>query len=224
MLLLTSHRIAIGTAQSRLLLPSLIIRSSNHYLVIQAVLYRMMIWRLCQPSRLIIGCLSEVLISRQQLAQCLQWSTHRSYIGPDQGSRTSKSDRKTKADAGGLPQKRIFLLSNLPVEMPVDHLIGFNDLMPDELEMELIKRGNIPLTPLGLEKMRPDMGYAGASARKLYQPDRSKASDPKSLLFSLPALVRTSMDLSRFSSGLIRAMIAMKEGMNCKEIYRRFSA
>jgi len=108
--------------------------------------------------------------------------------------------------------------------MPVDHLIGFNDLMPDELEMELIKRGNIPLTPLGLEKMRPDMGYAGASARKLYQPDRSKASDPKSLLFSLPALVRTSMDLSRFSSGLIRAMIAMKEGMNCKEIYRRFSA
>ena len=83
----------------------------------------------------------------------------------------------------------------------MDHLIGFSDLMPDKLEMELIKQGNIPLTPLGLEKMRPDMGYAGASARKLYQPDRSKASDPKSLLYSLPALVRTSTMIAIFKAG-----------------------
>ena len=68
--------------------------------------------------------------------------------------------------------------------MPVDHLIGFSDLMPDKLEMELIKRGNIPLTPLGLEKMRPDLGYAGAKARMLFQPDRSKAFNPKSSGFS----------------------------------------
>jgi hypothetical protein len=54
-------------------------------------------------------------------------------------------------------QKRVFLLSNLPVEMPVDHLIEFNDLMPDRLEMELIRKGDLPLTPLGLEKMRPDL-------------------------------------------------------------------
>jgi hypothetical protein len=40
-------------------------------------------------------------------------------------------------------QKRVFLLSNLPVEMPVDHLIEFNDLMPDRLEMELIKTGDL---------------------------------------------------------------------------------
>ena len=73
--------------------------------------------------------------------------------------------------------------------------------MPDKLEMELIKQGNIPLTPLGLEKMRPDLGYAGASARKLYQPDRSKASNPKSLLFSLPALVRTSAIIAIFKAG-----------------------
>ncbi|MDC1439938.1 hypothetical protein N8206_01265, partial [Planktomarina temperata] len=85
-------------------------------------------------------------------------------------------------------QKRVFLLSNLPVEMPVDHLIEFNDLMPDRLEMELIRTGDLPLTPLGLEKMRPDLGYAGASARKLFQSDRSKASDPKRLLTQLPTL------------------------------------
>ena len=85
--------------------------------------------------------------------------------------------------------------------MPVDHLIGFSDLMPDKLEMELIKRGNVPLTPLGLEKVRPDLGYSGASARKLYQPDRSKASNPKSLLLSLPALVRTSAIIAIFKAG-----------------------
>jgi len=30
--------------------------------------------------------------------------------------------------------------------------------MPDRLEMELSKAGDLPLTPLGLEKMRPDLG------------------------------------------------------------------
>ena len=98
-------------------------------------------------------------------------------------------------------QKRVFLLSNLPVEMPVDHLIKFNDLMPDRLEMELIKTGDLSLTPLGLEKMRPDLGYAGAKARMLYQPDRSKASDPKRLLTLLPDLLRTATQIATFKAG-----------------------
>ena len=85
--------------------------------------------------------------------------------------------------------------------MPVDHLIGFNNLMPDKLEMELIKRGDIPLTPLGLERMRPDLGYSGAKARMLFQPDRSKASNPKSLSFTLPTLVRTSTMIAIFKAG-----------------------
>ena len=98
-------------------------------------------------------------------------------------------------------QKRVFLLSNLPVEMPVDHLIEFNDLMPDRLEMELIKKGDLPLTPLGLEKMRPDLGYAGASARKLFQLDRSKASEPKRLLTQLPDLLQTTTQIATFKAG-----------------------
>ena len=93
------------------------------------------------------------------------------------------------------------MLSNLPVEMPVDHLIEFNDLMPDRLEMELIRTGDLPLTPPGLEKMRPDLGYAGASARKLFQSDRSKASDPKRLLTQLPTLVRTTVQIATFKAG-----------------------
>jgi len=101
-------------------------------------------------------------------------------------------------------QKRVFLLSNLPVEMPVDHLIEFNDLMPDRLEMELIKTGELPLTALGLEKMRPELGYAGASARKLFQADRSKASDPKRLLTQLPALVRTTVQIATFDAKVKR--------------------
>ena len=98
-------------------------------------------------------------------------------------------------------QKRVFLLSNLPVEMPVDHLIEFNALMPDRLEMELIRTGDLPLTPLGLEKMRPDLGYAGTSARKLFQSDRSKASDPKRLLTQIPVSVRTTAQIATFKAG-----------------------
>ena len=101
-------------------------------------------------------------------------------------------------------QKRVFLLSNLPVEMPVDHLIEFNDLMPDRLEMELIKTGDLPLTPLGLEKMRSDLGYAGAKARMLFQPVRSKASDPKRLLTQLPTLVRTTVQIATFDAKVNR--------------------
>jgi hypothetical protein len=101
-------------------------------------------------------------------------------------------------------QKRVFLLSNLPVEMPVDHLIEFSDLMPDRLEMELIKTGDLPLTAMGLEKMRPDLGYAGAKARMLFQPGRSKASDPKKLLAQLPDLVRTTTQIATFKAGAKR--------------------
>ena len=43
--------------------------------------------------------------------------------------------------------------------MPVDHLIEFYDLMPDKPEIELIKKVDITLTPLGLEKMRPNKRY-----------------------------------------------------------------
>jgi len=57
------------------------------------------------------------------------------------------------------------------------------------------------LKPLGLEKKKPDLGYAGAKARMLYQPDRSKASDPKRLLTQLPVLVRTATQIATFKAG-----------------------
>ena len=57
------------------------------------------------------------------------------------------------------------------------------------------------LKPLGLEKKKPDLGYAGAKARMLYQPDRSKASDPKRLLTLLPDLLRTVAQIATFKAG-----------------------
>ena len=147
------------------------------------------------------------------------WLSDRSPHKPSAISRSAFSDPRTEAIQGQIReaetvqaiarlrlvradyQKRIFLLSNLPVEMPVDHLIEFSDLMPDRLEMELIKTGDLPLTAMGLEKMRPDLRYSGASARKLFQPDRSKASNPKSLLFSLLVLVSASTMIATFKAG-----------------------
>ena len=94
-------------------------------------------------------------------------------------------------------QKRVFLLSNLPVEMPVDSYVQFSDLMPDRLEFELIKHGNIPLTPLGLSKMRPDLVTSIAHAEKLLQ--RSKVRTT-SRLKAIPELVRCSMFIIEFEA------------------------
>ncbi len=101
-------------------------------------------------------------------------------------------------------QKRVFLLSNMPVEMPVDHLISFGEMMPDKLELEFLRTGNLPLTPRGLEKMRPDLGYTEASARQVFQPDRSKASDPMRLTYALPDMMKASVQIARFKAGDIR--------------------
>jgi len=60
-------------------------------------------------------------------------------------------------------------------------------LMPDQLEYELIKTGNLPLTPLGLVTMRPDLAANTEVARKKLK--RSKLSDSRRFA-SLPALKR----------------------------------
>ena len=83
--------------------------------------------------------------------------------------------------------------------MPVDHLIEFNDLMPDRLEMELIKTGDLPLTPLGLEKMRPDLELSKEATKSLYR--RSKANEPTRILGALPTLSRTTVQIATFKAG-----------------------
>ena len=64
--------------------------------------------------------------------------------------------------------------------------------------------GVVPLTPLDLEKMHHDVGYTGASVRKLFQAGLSKASNSKRLLTQLPTLVRTTTQIATFKAGAKR--------------------
>ena len=71
--------------------------------------------------------------------------------------------------------------------MQVDEFVQMNDLMPDQLEYELIKTGNMPLTPLGLVTMRPDLAGSYEAAKKKIS--RTKLSNA-SKLAALPSLRR----------------------------------
>jgi hypothetical protein len=66
--------------------------------------------------------------------------------------------------------KLVYLLGNLPIEMPIDRIVSWKELMPNEAERELKARGNIPLTATGWQKMRPDI-YGGReeAAKKFVQ-------------------------------------------------------
>jgi len=89
------------------------------------------------------------------------------------------------------------LLSNLPVEVSVDRLLAFDNLMPDRLEMELLRKGHVPLTPLGLMKMRPDLVTSEEQAKKLLQ--RSRVSQLDNLK-ALPDLRRFSLFAVEFEA------------------------
>jgi len=99
-------------------------------------------------------------------------------------------------------QKRVVLLSNLPVEMPVDHLVEFVDLIPDRVELELMKNGNVALTAKGMVNMCTDLNLSLAAVTKLVQ--RSKAHDPQKLISMLPVLLRTTAQVATFKAGKIR--------------------
>jgi hypothetical protein len=62
--------------------------------------------------------------------------------------------------------KQAFLLNNLPVEIPVARHVQFDELLLDRLEVELIKNKNLPLSPTGLLKMRPDLFDTCNAAKK----------------------------------------------------------
>ncbi|MDC1090405.1 hypothetical protein OAQ01_03165 [Emcibacteraceae bacterium] len=94
--------------------------------------------------------------------------------------------------------KRVYLLGNLSVEIGVDRLYKFEELMPDRLEVELIKTRNIPITPLGLLKMRPDLASNSAQARQIIR--RSKLTDTSKMMMSSPILIRDTIIEVSFSA------------------------
>lgn len=66
--------------------------------------------------------------------------------------------------------------------------------------------GDLPLTVMGLEKMRPDLGLSKEAIKKIVQ--RSKASDPKQLLMQLPDLVRSTTQLATFKAGAMSIVVS----------------
>ena len=89
----------------------------------------------------------------------------------------------------------MFILSNVPLEIPIDHLVKFEDLMPDRLEYEFLKAGNIPLTPLGLLKLWPDL--TESAARKMLQ--RSAVTEVERLK-AIPSLQRYGLLIVEFKA------------------------
>ena len=58
---------------------------------------------------------------------------------------------------------------------------------------------SLPLTPLGLENMRPDLELSKEAIKSLYR--RSKSNEPKSVITQLPDLIRTVTQIATFEAG-----------------------
>jgi hypothetical protein len=84
----------------------------------------------------------------------------------------------------------VFLVSNLPAEIPVDRFVAFSDVMPDTLERVFLAQGSVPTTPLGLLKLRPDLATTEAQAKKVMQRSKLKTS---AWLSGLPYAVRLAI-------------------------------
>lgn len=92
--------------------------------------------------------------------------------------------------------KQVFLLGNLPIELPVDRLAPWDQLMPDWAEQELLTRGSVPLTPKGLLKMRPDIFTSESLAKDRVR--RSHLHDPATLLLASPTFRRLQQMIVSF--------------------------
>jgi len=93
--------------------------------------------------------------------------------------------------------KQVFLLSNLPVEIPVDRYVKFDELLLDRLEVELIKNKNIPLSPTGLLKMRPDLFDTYNAAKKALHKSHVYLGES---LKSVPSLYKASLFTVEFKA------------------------
>ena len=95
--------------------------------------------------------------------------------------------------------KRVFLLGNLPIEMPIDRLVTLDELIPDRLEKELLDKRNLPITALGIVKMRPDLADNTNSAKQMLR--RSSVTDIRTLAAVLPDLASATILFATFKAG-----------------------
>jgi hypothetical protein len=86
--------------------------------------------------------------------------------------------------------------------MPVDHLIKFGDLIPDRLEIELMRNGNVAPIEKGVTKMHLNWNLSLDSAKKAIT--RSWESDPRQQIAMLLSLLRNTAQLATFKAGEVR--------------------
>lgn len=93
-------------------------------------------------------------------------------------------------------KKRVFLLSNLPLEIPVDSLIDFESLLPNTVEQHLLQHRHVALSAQAFAR-QSDLLLD--SAKKVLK--RAGANQPRSLLRFLPPLARSSVMLATYKAG-----------------------
>jgi hypothetical protein len=71
--------------------------------------------------------------------------------------------------------------------------------MPDGLEKELLNKRNLPITALGLVKMRPDLTANQDTAKKMLQ--RSPVTNIKTLAAVMPDLSPATIFVATFKAG-----------------------
>jgi hypothetical protein len=71
--------------------------------------------------------------------------------------------------------------------------------MPDRLEKQLLEQRNLPITALGIVKMRPDLTTNDDTAKKMLK--RSSVTDIRTLAAVLPDLATATIFVARFKAG-----------------------
>ena len=96
-------------------------------------------------------------------------------------------------------RKRIYLLSNIPMEIPVDSLVTFDSLLPNRLEQFLLQHGHVALSVQGHVRQCSADNIKPNTVKQTLK--RQGADEPQKLLRFLPALARSSVMLATYKAG-----------------------
>jgi hypothetical protein len=95
--------------------------------------------------------------------------------------------------------KNVYILSNVPIGVPVDQLIQLSELIPNKLVEELLEHGHIALTPTSYARQFKDEELSVEAIKKILQ--RNGASDLGSLVAGLPSLYQTACEVAEYRAG-----------------------
>jgi hypothetical protein len=94
--------------------------------------------------------------------------------------------------------KSVFILTNIPVDLPIDKLTTMDDIIPNKFVVELLEQGNIALTASSYVKAKGLLVSETEAVRKKY--DRASIS-AGNLLDALPSLYQTAAWLVNYKAG-----------------------